>query len=259
MKIYFWKDIFENPHFAEADFFAPGCGITVGSFDGIHQGHSLLLKTLVNNCEKKGFLKGVVTFTRPLPSIKHSADYAGDVSTLNQRMKLLEAYGIDFVIISDFEQSFSELSGVQFFTKLIERCNLKLIAEGVDFRCGYKGATDASAIRYFAEDNGLESFFVEPVFYKPGTDEEERISSSYIRQMIKKGFLATVEELLKRKYELDFTATEVYDGIIDRKSVLQVLPPEGVYHCKNEMGEPVRVEISGKNIKLDILSKNILF
>lgn len=257
MKIYFWKDIFENSHFAEADFFAPGCGITVGSFDGIHQGHSLLLKTLVNNCEKKGYLKGVVTFTRPLPSIKHSADYVGDVSTLNQRMKLLEGYGIDFVIISDFEQSFSELSGVQFFTKLIEKCNLKLIAEGVDFRCGYKGATDASAIRYFAEDNGLESFFVEPVFYKPGTDEEERISSSYIRQMIKKGFLATVEELLQRKYSIDF-GNEL-EGEFEISQLNQVIPPVGVYHCKNEAEEEVRVEITSDRIYLNQKSKEIIF
>lgn len=257
MKIYSWKDIFENPHFAEADFFAPGCGITVGSFDGIHQGHSLLLKTLVNNCEKKEFLKGVVTFTRPLPSIKHSADYAGDVSTLNQRMKLLEGYGIDFVIVSDFEQSFSELSGVQFFTKLIEKCNLKLIAEGVDFRCGYKGATDASAIRYFAEDNGLESFFVEPVFYRPGTDEEERISSSYIRQMIKKGFLATVEELLQRKYSIDF-GNEL-EGEFEISQLNQVIPPVGVYHCKNEADEEVRVEITSDRIFLNQKSKEIIF
>ena len=80
---------------------------------------------------------------------------------------------------------------------------MELIAEGIDFHCGYKGATDAQAIRYWAEKNNVETVFVDPVYFKEGTDEEERISSSYIRTMIQKGFFTTANELLERPYELD--------------------------------------------------------
>lgn len=260
MKIFNWKDILDSPqNDAMKAFFAQGCGISVGSFDGLHKGHRVLVKTLVNQCSKNQLLPGIVTFTRPLPSIKHSVDYAGDVSTLQQRLNLFERLGVAFVIVVDFDEDFAGRSGTEFFELLVRQCNMSLISEGVDFRCGYKGATDTQALKYFCQQNNIKAFFVSPVYYKPGTDEEERISSSYIRMMIKKGFLATVEELLERNYELDFTEAEVYDGMIDRKSVLQVLPPDGIYHCKNEAGEAVRVEIDGKIIKFDITSKSILF
>ena len=109
---------------------------------------------------------------------------------------------------------------------------MKLLAEGIDFRCGYKGATDAQAIKYWAGQNNVECIFVDPVYYREGTDEDERVSSSYIRQMIQKGFFATVEELLARPYELDLTGEAV-----------QVLPRDGLYRAESEKGDYVRLEI----------------
>ncbi len=73
---------------------------------------------------------------------------------------------------------------------------------------------------------------MDPVYYREGTDEDERVSSSYIRQMIQKGFFATVEELLARPYELDLTGEAV-----------QVLPRDGLYRAESEKGDYVRLEI----------------
>lgn len=260
MKIFTWNDILKSLNEGtEIEYFGRGTGISTGSFDGLHKGHRKLIKQLVENCKNLQLIPGAVTFTRPLPSIKHSSDYLGDISTLKQRLTLLEELGLEFVILVDFDESFASMMGSDYFTLLMNVCNMKYIVEGVDFRCGYKGSTDSSAIKYFAEQNNLRSDFVPPVIYKEGPDLEERISSSYIREMISNGFFTTVEELLERRYELDFSDSESYDGMIDRKSVLQVLPPDGVYHCRNEMGEPVRVEINEKNIKLDVISTSILF
>lgn len=259
MKILYWNDVISSAQNEGLnEIAAQGCGISVGSFDGLHKGHRVLIKTLVDQCDKNQLLPGVVTFTRPLPSIKHSSDYSGDISTLDQRLKLLEELGVAFAVVVDFDQDFAARSGIQFFELLIKKCNLKLIAEGVDFRCGYKGATDTQAIRYFCQQNNIESFFVSPVYYRPGTEEEERISSSYIRMMIKKGFLATVEELLERKYELDFTGINT-KADVNKSELQQVLPPDGVYHCKNENGAEVRVQITGDVLKLGDVYKVIKF
>ena len=229
-----WNDIINSKG---KGLFPQGSGISVGSFDGLHLGHRELLKALVDGCKKSGLKAGIITFLRPLPSIKHSGDYKGDVSTLNQRLKLFESLGIDFAVLVDFNEAFAEIAGADFLNMLLESCNMKLLAEGIDFRCGYKGATDAQAIKYWAGQNKIECIFVDPVFYREGTDEDERVSSSYIRQMIQKGFFATVEELLARPYELDLTGEAV-----------QVLPRDGLYRTESEVGDYVRLEIKDGKI-----------
>ena len=258
MKIFTWTDILESLNSGkEIIFYDKGTGISTGSFDGFHQGHRVLIKSLVEACKKDSLIPGLVTFLRPLPSLKHSNDYQGDLSTLNQRIQIMEELGVQFVIIVDFDDSFASMLGADYLNLLVNVCNMKLIAEGIDFRCGYKGATDSQAIRYFAETNNLKSIFVDPIYYRQGTDEEERVSSSYIRQMVTKGFFATVQELLERDYELDLTQVECDSAsksgelLLNKNKLIQVLPPEGIYHCKNQDDEDVRVEISGDQIKLN--------
>lgn len=258
MQIFSWGDILQILNTGiENPFFNKGTGISVGSFDGLHSGHRVLLKELVTLCSHNDLIPGVLSFSRPLPSFKHSSDYSGDVSTLPQRLKLFEKLGIQFVIVVDFDDSFASMLGADFFNILRNACNMEALAEGVDFRCGYKGATDAQAIRYFAEQSDIKLSLVDPVYYKPGTAEDERISSSYIRQMIQKGFLTTVRELLERPYEIDFTSSNaVFDAqkknqVVAKSRLLQVMPPEGVYRVKSEKGEELRLKITGDSLLLE--------
>ena len=132
---------------------------------------------------------------------------------------------------------------IDFLNLLFNVCNMELLAEGVDFRCGFKGATDTQAIRYWAEKNKVQTVFVDPVYYREGTDEEERISSSYIRKMIERGFFTTAEELLERPYELDIS------DIQEKGNTVQILPPDGIYRTETDKGELFRLEIESGKIK----------
>ncbi|MBR5032674.1 MAG: FAD synthetase family protein [Treponema sp.] len=184
--------------FSQTHFFKQGTGISTGSFDGLHLGHRFLLNKLVEECKTQNLASGVITFKRPLPALKHADDYAGDISTLEERLKLLEGIGIDFVIVVDFDQEFASMKGVTFLDLLVQKLNMKLLAEGIDFRCGYKGATDTQAIKYWAAQAGIQTIFVDPVYYTQADGSEERVSSSYIRHLIQKGYMTTVRELLGR-------------------------------------------------------------
>lgn len=261
MKLFNWTDIvFLLNNGAEESYFDGGTGISVGSFDGLHQGHRVLLNTLLAESKKRNLKSGVITFKRPLPSIKHSEDYSGDISTLNQRLDLLEKLGIDFVIVVDFDESFASMMGIDFLNILHNICNMELLAEGIDFRCGYKGATDTQAIKYWAEQNRLDCVFVDSVYYREGTDEEGRISSSYIRQMIQKGFFATVKELLERPYEIDIASIRKFlkeqnekkpssDSKIKKSGSVQIFPPDGIYRTESETGELIRLVIKDGKIQ----------
>lgn len=253
MIIYSWQQIQAFVSKEESPFeLSAGSGIAIGSFDGLHTGHRKIIKTLVKNCERLGIPAGVVTFNRPLPLFKHSEDYAGDISTLEQRLSILESLGVKFVIVLDFNDVFN-ISGTDFLSIIKNVCNMRIITEGVDFRCGYKGATDSTAIKYWAEQNEVETAFIEPVLYKPGTDEEERISSSYIRQMLLKGFFRSAAELLERDYELALPDSIIKGmNVIDREVIAQVLPPQGIYHVKSATQKMLRLEITETELLLQV-------
>ncbi len=241
MNVFTWSQK-ELHDFSQTDFFAKGTGISVGSFDGLHLGHRFLLNELVSACSSKGIAPGLITFTRPLPAYKHSDDYTGDISTINQRLQLFEEMGIQFVFVVDFTQDFSALKGVDFLNILKQNLNMKFIAEGIDFRCGYKGATDTQAIKYWAGQNNVDFSFVDPVYYTEADGNEERISSSYIRKMIQKGFFNTIKELLARPYQIDV------EQIKEQGSSTQILPPDGFYSCDDENGKLVRVQIQNHQL-----------
>ena len=241
MKVFEWNQS-ELQKFSQTDFFTKGTGLSVGSFDGLHLGHRFLLQKLTTGSSERGIAAGLITFTRPLPAYKHSDDYTGDISTINQRLALFEELGIEFVFIVDFTQDFSGLKGVDFLNILKEKLNMKFIAEGIDFRCGYKGATDTQAIKYWAQQNNVDFAFVDPVYYTEADGKEERVSSSYIRKMIQKGFFNTAKELLARPYQIDL------EEIREQGSSTQIFPPDGFYNCTDETEKPVRVQIQNHQL-----------
>lgn len=248
MKVFEWNEIEQA---LESDFFHPffknGSGISIGSFDGFHKGHRLLISTLVKKSKELNILSGVVSFKEPLARLKHSDDYLGNLTTLNQRLNLFEQMQLDFVILVDFSEKFASIKGIEFLQMLVDACNMKYIAEGIDFRCGYKGSTDATSIKYFSENNNVKYDFLDPVFFTDRTGNNERISSSYIRTMVLKRFFSVVEELLLRPYSIQLK-NDNNSYIFPIEEIFQVIPPVGIYHCKSN-NQDVRVEITKTNIR----------
>lgn len=230
MKIINWSEIQnEINKKTELKEFSNGSGVSIGSFDGLHIGHRKLIDLLVKNCTEKNLNSIVVTFSRPLPNYKHSDEYKGDISTLNQRLSLFNELGVQTVLLIDFSDEFAKIVGTDFFNILKQVFNMKVLVEGIDFRCGYKGSTDSQAISYYAKSNDLDVSFLNPVIY-----ESERVSSSYIRKMVLNGFFSTVNELLLRNYEIDCSDIEckLNENILyyDKSEIKQVLPEKGIFN-----------------------------
>ena len=223
--------------------------VTIGSFDGLHKGHRMLVDTLTRISAEKHYVPAVITFTRPLPAIKHAGDYAGDISSLPQRLALFEQLGIESVILVDFTEQFAALSGEDFLSRLVECMNMKCLVEGFDFHCGYKGKTQRKDIEAWADTAHIETHFVPPVYYKTSDGKTERISSSFIRQMVLAGNFSAAAELLQRPYELDLA--EIRRAAASGLPVLQLLPPDGSYRALTESGSTISIEIkAGKLINL---------
>mgnify|MGYP003317981641 CR=1 FL=1 len=97
MKIFYWEEIF-NLFLCSVDeiknstdsFFLAGTAISVGCFDGPHSGHKFLFSSVLKYAKDNHLKSGLVTFLRPLPSVKYKDEYLGDIATLNQRLNEYE-------------------------------------------------------------------------------------------------------------------------------------------------------------------------
>ena len=74
MTICTWKDL---DAISQSKAFDMGTSVTVGSFDGFHLGHRFLLEAMLEESKKNGYLPVGITFSRPLPAIKHSIQLTG--------------------------------------------------------------------------------------------------------------------------------------------------------------------------------------
>ena len=103
MKIFCWEEIynlfscsFEEIKNSTDSFFLDGTAISVGCFDGPHLGHKFLFSSVLKYSKDNHLKSGLVTFLRPLPSLKFKNEYLGDIATLNQRLSEYEKLGFDF-------------------------------------------------------------------------------------------------------------------------------------------------------------------
>lgn len=259
MKIFCWEEIynlfscsFEEIKNSTDSFFLDGTAISVGCFDGPHSGHKFLFSSVLKYSKDNHLKSGLVTFLRPLPSLKFKNEYLGDIATLNQRLSEYEKLGFDFVVVIDFSSDFSKMEGTYFLSILTKVCNMKFLAEGKDFRCGYKGSCSMENILEFAKENNIVAHFPDLVFF-----DKKRISSSDVRKHIYNADFDLVQKFLERSYELDVTDVkmEIKENTFsfNREDIKQVLPKLGMYDVfvnKPDLRLRTRLEVCSQFIRL---------
>jgi FAD synthase len=193
----------------------------VGVFDGLHIGHKALIGKVVG---RSGFASAVVTFKENPKRILSPSTFSGDISTLSQRLDLIESMGADFVVLIDFSGDFSKLPGRRFLSMLEERAALRYLAVGHDFRCGYELDTDSESIRAFCEERSIGIELLRAVNWAG-----HAVSSSRIRKAITEGRLEDAASMLGRPYELDIRVSHIGASDCFARTASQAIPPPGIY------------------------------
>jgi FAD synthase len=202
--------------------------MTVGVFDGVHRGHAELIRRIV----ARGPCPTVVTFRENPKMFLSPGHYEGDIFSLEQKLAAFEELGAVRVILIDFSEKFSKISGWEFIDLLESRGGLAFLAIGADFRCGYRHETGAELVRQNNERKGIPTEIIPPVLWGNGP-----VSSSRIRAAISAGDLAGAEALLGRKLELDlsgikgspFTGDQKEGMVFDASSLHRITPGAGTY------------------------------
>jgi riboflavin kinase / FMN adenylyltransferase len=172
--------------------------LTIGVFDGVHLGHRHLLDHLIARAKEKGCLSCVVTFKTHPEKVLKRKDTLPWICTLQERVRLLKAAGIDVVVPISFTRDVANLSARDFVLML--KTNLKMcdMVLGPDFALGKQRKGDPEHLRTIGEEL---DFRVEVV--RPAKLGEEVISSSAIRQLLVEGDIKKVEQMLGRYFHLE--------------------------------------------------------
>ena len=164
--------------------------VCLGFFDGVHRGHQALLQAAKDAAEKENLLICVHTFDHA-PSVK---DF--ELTTLEEREKLLWHYGAQRVAVSHFDDEMRHMPGDVFFREIVAgELQARHVVCGDDHRFGFRGAWGVKELKALCDEAGIGLTVVAPIELENG----QRISSTAIRKAIEAGNTALAEEMLGRK------------------------------------------------------------
>ena len=175
--------------------------ILIGNFDGVHLGHQKLFK-LANSYKKKFKLNiGVVTF-EPMPKMYFNKKIKNfRISNINQKNKMLNNLGVDFIITKKFDKNFSKTKS-NFFIKniLSKKLRAKYIFVSNNFRFGNKREGDVKQLTRYEKIYDYKIVKPHPLIMG-----KKIISSTYIRSLLTKGDLKNANKALTRNWMIEGT------------------------------------------------------
>ena len=179
------------------------CALTIGNFDGVHQGHRALLSRLTDAARRLNIDSAVMTF-EPHPR-EYFAHLTGDegraprrIANLRDKLQALESVGIDRVIVEHFNARFAAMPPEDFVQQLlVNGLQVKWLIVGDDFRFGAKRAGDFAMLAEAGKRHGFEVESLSTI-----THQDTRISSSAVRSALHDGDFARVQELLGHAYAI---------------------------------------------------------
>ncbi|MFC7486987.1 bifunctional riboflavin kinase/FAD synthetase [Knoellia sp. CPCC 206453] len=173
------------------------CVVTLGNFDGVHRGHKAVLSRLVEIGGERGLPAVAVTFD-PHPLAVLHPDRAPEVITPSAvRDDLLEATGLDGLLVLEFTKEFAQQSPQEFVQgTFVDGLRAKVVVVGVDTRFGHKNSGDVATLRELGETYGFEVIALEDV------GDGERWSSTSVRTALADGDVAAAARVLGRPHRV---------------------------------------------------------
>ena len=175
-----------------------GSIILIGNFDGLHLGHQKLFQ-LAQSYKKKYNLKiGVVNFD-PMPKMFFNKKLKNfRLSNIDQKIKLLSNLKVDFVITKKFDKKFSKTKALDFIIQILnKKLNSRFIFVSNNFRFGNKREGNVNLLKKHEK-----SFNYKVIKPEPLIKNKKIVSSSLIRNLLEKGFLAKANNFLNRNWTI---------------------------------------------------------
>jgi len=172
------------------------CVVTIGSFDGLHLGHQVLIERLRSHAARLALPAMMVTF-EPLPrEFLQAANPPARLTNFRERWRLLSACGLDRLCVLGFGNRLRALSGLRFM-QLLAAARARVVVVGHDFRFGRGGEASAA----WCADNAAQFGFSTDLVTEVPVDGE-RVSSGRVRTALAAGEFSSAARMLGRAYSM---------------------------------------------------------
>ena len=212
--------------------------VTIGTFDGVHLGHRVILKRMKEIAKKtKGKSVLLTFFPHPRHVLHKDNQDMKLITTLQEKQDLINQAGLDNLVIHEFTKKFSRIKPVNFVRDiLVEQLNVHTLVIGYDHHFGRNREGSIQELTVLAD---LYDFNIEKI--DPQYFEDVTVSSSKIRKLIEKGEMVKAKQYLGYEFMLNGKVIKgnslgktinfpTANIVVENK--WKILPADGVYAVK---------------------------
>lgn len=135
--------------------------LTLGIFDGVHEGHQLLINTVIEKTKQIHGTSILITYD-PHPKMFFNKDIVM-LETLEERLQKFENLGVDVVIVCTFTKEFSQIPAEDFVEMLVESISPSWIILGHDHRFGREGKGNYVLLEALGKKHNFSTTQIEPL------------------------------------------------------------------------------------------------
>lgn len=208
-----------------------GSAVTLGKFDGIHKGHQRLVKSILKQKEEYG-----------VPAVLFAFDVSDKmILSREERRRLVEKMGVDIFLECPLNQHIRHIKAENFVKEiLVGDLQASYVAVGEDYRFGYERKGTPGLLKEMGRKYGFHTDIISKEM-----EGHRKISSTYIREELKKGNMEKFQKLMGMNFFIEGTVE--HGRGLGHKMLLptanlipskdKLMPPKGVYATLSYFGE----------------------
>lgn len=173
--------------------------LTLGVFDGLHLGHQLIMKTVVERSQAVRAVPTVITFEPHPRAVLHPESAPPLLQTFDQKIEALSVLGIEQTIVIHFDQAFSQIRAQDFLREVVaDRLRAKEVYLGRGFAFGHNREGNIDLLKSVSQTLGFFADEVPEVRLRG-----HRIGSTRIRELLSCGRVNLARRMLGRPYGVE--------------------------------------------------------
>ncbi|MER6145594.1 bifunctional riboflavin kinase/FAD synthetase [Streptomyces sparsogenes] len=177
--------------------------VTIGSYDGVHRGHQVIISRTVARARELGVPAVVVSFDPHPSEVVRPGSHPPLLAPHHRRAELMAGLGVDAVLILPFTAEFSRLSPADFVVKvLVDKLHARLVVEGPNFRFGHKAAGNVDFLKELGTTYDYEVEVVD-LYQRGAAGGGEPFSSTLVRRLVAEGDVTGATEVLGRPHRVE--------------------------------------------------------